>query len=102
MMTCGVSFPASWAERVNESNQSPKVRRFYCRVVIHSFWSYLNATSRRVCPDGTTPQRCASQLGSREFIDTACGIAEYSLLPRLVPVKQQLCRPETKGDQLAK
>jgi len=39
MMTCGVSFPASWAERVNDENQSPKVRRFYCRVVIHSFWS---------------------------------------------------------------
>jgi len=39
MMTCGVSFPASWAERVNDENQSPKVRRFYCRVGIHSFWS---------------------------------------------------------------
>ena len=39
MMTCGVSFLASWAERVTDSNQSPKVRRFYCRVIIHSFWS---------------------------------------------------------------
>jgi hypothetical protein len=37
MMTSGVSFLASLANRVS-FNTAPKVRRFYCRVTVHSIW----------------------------------------------------------------